>query len=362
MNDASKSFPTGASSSLQGDWAKNSAGVIVVGAKGRIRSISPGIARLLKGRAAVTANSDSKLLPASLHRVFSRVLSTGKSVENRRILIDSPSGNLPMTVTGVPLVSGKVVSGVVLALHPANRLQEFDQNLRRLDRLANVGMLSAGMAHEIKNALVSVKTFIDLLLDRNQDAELADVVGREMRRINDLVSQTLKFARPSRPVFSAVRLHDVLDHSLRMVQPQLRTRSIAVKRWFDATPGVVRGDDYQLEQVFVNLFLNAVEALGMAGELTITTEMVASTAGVGGLKQNPAQVRVIITDTGRGIAPENMSRMFDPFFTTKPEGTGLGLPIARRIVEEHSGKIEATSEIDKGTTVSVSIPAYSGAD
>lgn len=337
-------------SSADGIFARRlGEGLLVIDSRHKVQSLSKVAAGLVGLQAAEALNQDATLLPTSLQRVVDRVFTTGKPVENRQITLPSASGKVHATVNALPLQAGKARSGVAIVIVPRNPAENFEQNIRRLERLANVGMLSAGMAHEIKNALVSVKTFIDLLLDRNQDAELADVVGREMRRINALVSQTLKFSGPSRPSFSTVRLHDVLDHSLRMVQPQVRTKAIALKRSFQATPGVVRGDDYQLEQVFLNLFLNAVEAMGTAGSLTIATETVTDHA---------PGVRVTITDTGAGIPPENMSRLFEPFFTTKTEGTGLGLAIARRIVQEHTGTIEARSEINKGTTVSVVLPSH----
>src|SRR6058998_2509687 len=126
-----------------------------------------------------------------------------------------------------------------------------EQKLRRLNRLASVGTLAASMAHEIKNALVAGKTFIDLLLEKHQDAELAEIVRRELGRIDALVSQMLKFAAPAKPAFSPVRLHDVLDHSLRLVQPQMGIKGIALRRLLQAAPDLVEADDYQLEQAFV---------------------------------------------------------------------------------------------------------------
>ncbi|HMP82528.1 MAG TPA: ATP-binding protein, partial [Verrucomicrobiota bacterium] len=334
--------------------------LIVVDSRQRIRTLSAGARNLLGEQASKNGGSAGDFtLPGALRRVVERVSKSGKPVENRRVTLEGRSGSVVLTATASPLTGGKTRCGVVLALSPVDPLRQFETQILRLDRLANIGLLSAGMTHEIKNALVSVKTFIDLLLDRNQDAELADVVGREMRRINALVSQTLKYAGPGRAAFSAVRLHDVLDHSLRMVQPLTRNKVITIKRSFQAASDMVRGDDYQLEQVFVNLFLNAVEAMGASGLLTIATET-ASDNSVGGASGQC--VRVTISDTGAGVAPGNMRRLFEPFFTTKQEGTGLGLTIARRIIKEHSGAIKATSELNKGTVVTVLLPSFSGTD
>ena len=150
----------------------------------------------------------------------------------------------------------------MLVLHDLTPARQLEERLEQLDRLANIGTLAAGMAHEIKNALVAGKTFVDLLLEKHQDAELVEVVRREMGRIDAIVSRMLKFAGPARPAFSEVRLHEVLEHSLRLVQPQLEGKAIVLSRSFQAAPDRVSGDDYQLQQAFVNLFLNALEAMG----------------------------------------------------------------------------------------------------
>jgi signal transduction histidine kinase len=219
------------------------------------------------------------------------------------------------------------------------------EKMQRLDRLANLGMLSAGMAHEIKNGMVAIKTFVDLLLEKNQDAELGEVVRHELERINTIVSQMLRIASPSSANFKTVRIHEVLDHSLRLLQPQVSGKLITVKKKYRVESDAVRGDDAQLQQTFMNLFLNALEAMGPSGTLAISTEI------AGGV------LKIKIQDTGTGIATENVPHLFEPFFTTKKNGTGLGLAISHRIIQEHHGAIEVQSESNKGSTFSISLPA-----
>ncbi len=225
--------------------------------------------------------------------------------------------------------------------------------MQRLDRLANLGMLSAGMAHEIKNGMVAIQTFVDLLLEKNQDAELSDIVRHELRRINTIVTQMLRIAVPGPASFKTVRVHEVLEHSLRLLQPQISVKLIAVEKNYRAESDVVRGDDAQLQQTFMNLLLNAVEAMGPNGTLTVATETADGENGARSLK-------IQIRDTGMGIAPENLARLFEPFFTTKKNGTGLGLAISHRIIHEHQGTIHAHSKAGDGTTFSILLPA--GAD
>jgi signal transduction histidine kinase len=224
-----------------------------------------------------------------------------------------------------------------------------DANLQRLDRLANLGTLSAGIAHEIKNGLVPIRTFIQLMLEKSDDRELAVTVERELKRIDSMVSQMLRFAAPKPVAFAPVKVQDVLEVSLRLLQHQIDEKMISVTRDFQAAPGVVDGDEAQLQQVLMNLLLNAVEAMTVDGALTISTKISREEGGAN-------QLEIHVKDTGIGIRKENLDRIFEPFFTTKKNGTGLGLAITQRVVWEHKGRIEAKSETGKGATFIISLP------
>jgi signal transduction histidine kinase len=224
-----------------------------------------------------------------------------------------------------------------------------DANLERLDRLANLGTLSAGIAHEIKNGLVPIRTFVQLMLEKSDDRELAMSVERELKRIDSMVSQMLRFAAPKPAVFAQVRVQDILETSLRLLQHQIDEKMITVKREFNAAPGIVDGDEAQLQQVVMNLLLNAVEAMTVNGVLTVSTNLSRG--------QRDGKLEIHVKDTGVGIKQENLDRIFEPFFTTKGNGTGLGLAISQRVIVEHHGRIEARSETGKGTTFIISLPA-----
>ncbi len=335
-------------------------GVLVVDHHGHIVSCTPVAERCLGWQPNnQSANGSPASLPPELLKIVREASATKRAVSDRTLELEDVDKNSSLILaSAIPIQTGSGALDVVVVLNDVTVAQRLEQNMRRLDRLANIGTLSASMGHEIKNALVAVKTFIDLLLEKNRDAELTEVVRREMRRIDSIVAQMLKFAAPARPAFAAVHLHDVLDHSLRMVQHQLDGKLISLSRSFKATPDAIKGDDYQLEQAFVNLFLNAVEAMGPNGALTVATELVpASAVRAASVKKNSSHVRICVSDTGVGVPQENMSRLFEPFFTTKHNGTGLGLPITRRIVKEHLGDITVHSEPNKGTTFSILLPA-----
>lgn len=227
---------------------------------------------------------------------------------------------------------------------------ELQSNLHRLDRLASLGLIAASVAHEIKNGLVAINTFTQILLEKSEDREMAEVVQRELKRIDSLVTQMLRYASPKPASQVAVQVHHLLDHSLRLLEHQMSGRMIVLRREYGAIPGTVRGDESRLQQVFMNLMLNAVEAISGSGELTVRTEMV-------GHGSSAKQIRIHITDTGSGIAPAHLARVFEPFFTTKKNGTGLGLAICQRVAQEHQGSIEVSSEVGRGSTFIVSLAA-----
>ena len=236
---------------------------------------------------------------------------------------------------------------------------ELEHKLRQLERLASVGTLSAGMAHEIRNALVALRSFTDLLLEKMREADLATLARREIDRIDSLVGRVLSFSGPVRRLASAVSLQETLEHSLLLVQSRLKAKSITVNRRFQPAPAVVRGEDIQLQQAFLNLLLNALDAMEPKGKLTLTIRPVEPPSAPAAGHNGPvfAQIRVSVQDTGPGISAENLPRLFEPFFTTKPQGTGLGLSITRRIIHEHHGEISVRSEPGKGAIFEILLPA-----
>jgi signal transduction histidine kinase len=320
-------------------------GVLVVGARERIVACTAEAAGHLRARAARLKNASINSLPAPLPELIRAAAKSGKAVTNREIEIKTPRGGAMMLRASILPVKSRAPSQVVVVLNNLTSAPVFEQNLRRLDQLASLGALSASMAHEIKNGMVAIKTFVDLLAQKNQEAELTEVVGRELQRINAIVTQMLRFAAPKAAASATVHAHDLLDHSLRLLQHQIGAKMISLQRNYQAAPDTIHGDDAQLQQVFMNLLLNAIEAMGTNGVLTVSTKI------AGG-----KQLQIQIQDTGVGIAPENIARLFEPFFTTKKNGTGLGLAISKRIALEHHGAIEVRSEIAKGSTFTLSLP------
>jgi signal transduction histidine kinase len=225
--------------------------------------------------------------------------------------------------------------------------REAGEGLRATEKLAALGRLSAGLAHELRNPLntLSVLTYAMLEQAESSGLRVSDlvVVQTEIRRLNLLVDQFLDFARPRPPRFERQRLEEVLEETLLLIGPEAASKRIVLERVWQVTPAVWADGD-QLKQVFLNLMLNALQAMENGGRLRAGTMCRA-----GG-------VVVEIRDTGPGVAPEILDRLFEPFVTTRAGGTGLGLPISLRIVQGHSGELHIESKPGAGTTATVWLP------
>ena len=335
-------------------------GVILLDAQGtRITCINDEARQILSLPANLECGEPIEILPAPLQYLAREALASGTPISGRQIELQ-PVGSQLVTVrvSVVPTRPGAAEAGFLIVVNDITSAIRLEQNFQHLDRLASIGTLSASMAHEIRNALQAAKTFFDLLFEKHQDAELVGVARREISRIEAIVSRMLRFVGHTEPTFRAVHLHEVLEHSLRLVHPQMEDKLISLKRSFQAAPDQVNGDDVQLQQAFVNLFLNALEAMGPNGTLTVATSIIAPGPGLAGQKGLVAerQLGLTIQDSGAGIPAENLARLFELFFTTKPNGTGLGLPITKRIIQEHCGDISVQSEPGKGTTFRIILP------
>ena len=166
--------------------------------------------------------------------------------------------------------------GVILVFSDQTKLKKLEMQVRRTDRLASLGTLSAGMAHEIKNPLVTIKTFTQLLPERYQDEDFRDtfssLLSHEVDRIDRIVNQLLNFARPAKPTLCPISLHGILDHCMRLIHEQLRQKHIFLEETLDADFDMINGDQDQLEQIIINFFLNAIDAMEGGGKLLVNTK------------------------------------------------------------------------------------------
>lgn len=235
------------------------------------------------------------------------------------------------------------------------------QQIQQADKLKAVATLAAGMAHEIKNPLTAIKTFSQYLPQKYADADFINkygqIVPREIERINRIVTDVLLFSKPKEPNFKEVNINNLLSDSLDFLSNDFLNKNIKVVKEFSLKDAVVSADPDQLKQVFLNLFLNALDAMDFGGTLTVEVRDGSAHNGKDNIDRTVPFLQVSIADTGCGISEENLKHIFEPFHTTKSNGTGLGLAVVRNIMNHHKADIKVESEVGKGTRFIIRFPA-----
>lgn len=226
-------------------------------------------------------------------------------------------------------------------------LRKTQDKLIQSEKMAALGKLSAGIAHEIKNPLTSIKLLVHSLAKEIQHNEIAkkdiEVIENEIERVNQIINRFFDFARPKEPEFSSVDINQVLEEIIALISGEVKEWNIMIKKEF-LPLSFVRADEGQIKQVFLNLFLNAMQVMPNGGNLKISS------------RQNENYVQIEIQDEGEGIAEDIKNKLFEPFFTTKEEGIGLGLSIVKRIIEDHKGWIRIDNAKTKGAIVTIAFP------
>ncbi|MBW1980583.1 MAG: PAS domain S-box protein [Deltaproteobacteria bacterium] len=250
--------------------------------------------------------------------------------------------------------------GLILIFQDLTEIRRMEEQIRRMDRLAVVGELAAGIAHEIKNPLASLSGSLQMMRDEltleDEYQRLMDITLREAERLNALVNEFLLFSKPARKAEESVEIHQVINDTLEILgnSPEL-PRLVRIRKNF-ADNLWVNIDSQQLEQVIWNLMLNALHSMNDGGEICISTGIHYEN-GTGNSRKNFAKISIL--DTGPGIPQEIQDKIFNPFFTTKESGTGLGLTIVHRIIENYGGRIFFKSDGRSGTTFTIYLPLAS---
>jgi PAS domain S-box-containing protein len=242
------------------------------------------------------------------------------------------------------------LAGYIFIAKDITERKKFEYQIIQSEKMAAIGQLSAGMAHEINNPLFVISGRIEMMLDNKDLPEAVrqtlGVIYSQVDRIRKLVDQLLKFSRKTPPKFEAVNVNDTIEGVLPLLSyHKLPSAQININKFFENNLPAIKGDLNQLQEVFVNLCLNAYQSMPEGGTLTIKTR---------NLQNRYAEVR--ISDTGQGISEQNLKNIFMPFFSTKKEGTGLGLSICFNIIKNHNGIIDVESQLNCGTTFIIKLP------
>jgi len=232
-------------------------------------------------------------------------------------------------------------------------LKKTKVRMQRADRLASLGTLTAGLAHEIRNPLVAVKTFLQLLPEKFDDEEFRNyfltVASGEVERISSLITELLDFSRPSEPQLREENINEILEKMITLITTETKKKNLKITKQLAENLPFIQVDKDQIKQVFLNILLNAVQATPENGEIMVVSRS---------FTKSPEEtfLQVEIRDTGSGILPQELEYIFTPFYTTKSQGSGLGLSITHQIVEEHHGYIEVESQLGRGTAFTVNLP------
>jgi two-component system NtrC family sensor kinase len=251
---------------------------------------------------------------------------------------------------------GTLANQTAVAIENARLYEDLKRSksyIRRADRLASLGTLTAGLAHEIRNPLVAIKTLTQLLPERLDDEEFRSqflkIASGEVDRISSLVNELLDFARPSDPKWALEDINTILDGMILLVSTETKKKLITIIKNYASNLPPAQIDREQIKQVILNILLNAIDATPENGKIMVKTRSFIKPGG-------EPYVQIEFTDTGCGIPGEHLEDIFNPFFTTKATGSGLGLSISNQIVQDHKGYIDVESQLEKGSSFFVNLP------
>jgi len=271
------------------------------------------------------------------------------------------ASTFPVSLTLSPFINGNNQSeGAVVLVRDLTLIKELEASTRQMDHLSSTELLTLGLAHEIRNPLGGIRASAQLLLLELSSAEhreYLEVVIGEVDRINRMVKRMMDLSRPGELQLRSINIHKVLEDILLLEKEPLADKYGRVIQDYDPSLPLIEADEDQLKQVFLNLIKNAIESLANGGEIRILTQVNSDyTVKTAEEEQPSPRIVVEISDNGGGIDDKDLDRLFTPFFSTKSRGSGLGLPISLRIVENHRGKIKVRSRKGEGTTFQVVLP------
>jgi two-component system, sporulation sensor kinase E len=330
-------------------------GVITVGPDASVATVNPAAERILDmSEDEMVARSLSALFPndGGLLGDVQRVLEGRTPRTLRETTIETRGGKVVHAQTSVSRmrdIGGRRL-GAVVTIEDVSVVKTLTEQLIRADRLAAMGELTAGVAHEVRNPLGVIRASVQLMEDAecspDRLREASQVVKQEIDRLDRVIKALLDFGRPAAPSMRRVDVAEVISEVVLFTRDFAGRSGVTIEERYAEDLPEIMGDPEQLKQVFVNLIANAVQAMTeTGGTLTVST------------LAEDGYVTARFADSGPGIPDDELGKVFDPFFSTRDDGTGLGLTIVHRIVDEHDGHIEVSSEPGRGTTFTVSLPA-----
>lgn len=278
-------------------------------------------------------------------------IEKGESVKEIELSIGTNTNNPIITSLSSNKIfneQGEVIGSIVI-IRDLSEIKKLQQEVQRKEKLASIGRLAAGMAHEIRNPLSSIKGmatyYIQKFSEQSEEGKIGKILVEEVNRLNRVITELLEFAKPVSLQFENTKLKEVIEHSIRLISEDAKEKNIKIEIKIDPEDLSIKVDKDKFVQCILNIFINSLEAMDVDGELKILAK-----------KIDKKEILIEISDTGHGIDEKDLQRIFDPYYTTKTTGTGLGLAIVHRIIESHNGRIEVKSTKGKGTTFYIYLP------
>jgi two-component system sensor histidine kinase HydH len=327
-------------------------GLLAIDTDKRIVSFNQTAELVLQVKAhEVLGKKADEVLPQQLEYLTGELETEEEVIEKEIECPVADERKIPMDVSISRLEDDNGISlGQIILFRDLTEIQELKREVERSQRLASLGRLAAGIAHEIRNPLSSIKGFATYFRERYRDVpedqKTADIMVQEVERLNRVIGQLLEFARPMSVRKKPTSIQTVIQHSLKMIERDAQAKNINIRTNLSPEMEKVSIDPDRMNQVFLNLYLNGIEAMEDGGTLSVDLYP----------DQDGRQIKIAVSDTGIGINKEDLVHVFDPYFTTKQSGTGLGLAIVHKIIESHKGEVSVESEAGKRTTVTIILP------
>ncbi len=327
-------------------------GLISLDAEQTITSINTTAEMVLSKPALnLVGHSSAKVLPSDLQSLVEKSDKLGRIIGEEIEYEISEGKSLPLEIS-ISQIKGdqEEVMGYAVLLKDLSEIHHLRKEIARSQKLASIGRLAAGVAHEIRNPLSSIKGFATYFRDRykemEKDRQTANVMINEVDRLDRVVGQLLELARPVRIIPQPTNISSFIKETTNLVSQQLKDKDIELELAVHNQPCTVKIDKDKISQVLLNLYLNAIDAMEPNGILKLDYWY----------HTESDTLNISVSDTGKGIDQKDLTKIFDPYYTTKPTGTGLGLAIVHNIVEAHHGKISVSSAAGNGTTITIAIP------
>ncbi|WP_020587735.1 ATP-binding protein [Desulfobacter curvatus] len=325
-------------------------GIVAVDDAAKVIYVNETAANFLRKKLdQIKGKKAAQVLPPSLLTRLDQV-DKGGLVSEQEMKLPSHTGKaIPVTVTITKIAGtqGNFI-GHVFIIKDLSRIRALELEIKQKEKLAAVGILAAGVAHEVRNPLSSIKgyaTYFSSLFDAQPDnKKAANIMAEEVDRVNRVISELLEFARPIQLELKKTKIFELVDKALRLIKYEADPAGIKIISSVEPNLPEIEVDKDRLTQVLLNIFINAIQAMPSGGTLSVNVKAVEN------------RLQFDISDTGNGISPQDQANIFNPYFTTKKSGTGLGLAIAFKIIETHGGTITIESLKNKGTTFLISIP------